>query len=329
MYLSHIELERIADTIFITAGDEQNAFSSKEQISVCSVNIRVGDIFWVMKKQRRVIDLSFSATFEVSPTRLWNKQHVLPNGYIDLKPGEIILARTHERIEMPKHLVGKINTRSSYARMGLSTACNCDLINPGYKGHVPLELVNSTNNIIRIRPFLPLCQVFLMRVDGEVVEDYASERFESKYNDDEGGPSVWWRDSLVKKVAKSINFAQVGEYSIKTLRETFNKIDDDGLQRFDRLLDSAHQSSAEAFIEQFKASEKRKEKFYKYRRGISKWGAPGSFFVSLVQFGQAFDSGEFCPSFAAYLVWAVFALSVIPFLYYALRAERKYYGDLP
>lgn len=329
MYLSHIELEKIADTIFTTTGDHQNAFSPHDQISVCSVDVRVGNIFWVMKKQRRVIDLSFSATFEVSPTRLWKKQIIEINGYIDLKPGEMILGRTHEKIEMPKHLVGKINTRSSYARMGLSTACNCDLINPGYKGHVPLELINCTNNVIRIRPYLPLCQVFIMNVDGQVDQEYGSERFESKYNNDEGGPSVWWRDSLVKKVAKNISFSQVGEYSIEEIRKTFDNIDDEGLLRFDQLLSRTQHSSAQAFLDEFKTSEQSKEKFYKIRRGFFKWSAPAFLIASLVQLEKVLTSAAFSPSLPTVLIWGTFLLSVMPFLYYVLKKERKYYGDLP
>lgn len=326
MYLSHTELEKIAQKVFLTSDTDENQFDLEKQVRVCSVDIRVGDIFWVMKRQRRVIDLSFSATFEISPTRLWKKHRIEKNGYIDLKPGEMILGRTHEKIEMPKDLVGKINTRSSYARIGLSTGCNCDLINPGYKGFVPLELVNCTNNVIRIRPYLPLCQVFLMQVAG-VIHDYGSERFESKYNDDDGGPSVWWRDSLVKKVARNITFAQVGEYSMEEIRKKFDFIDDEGLQRFDRLLDSNSTNSAEAFLEKFQKSEASKEKWYKIRRGISLWCFPAFFVTSMLQLGASFEKEVFSPTFSAYLMWGVATCSFIPFLIYRLRKERKYYAN--
>ncbi len=45
-----------------------------------------------------------------------------------------------EKITIPKELVGKINTRNSYAILGMSTALNWNLVNPGYTGHIPLEI---------------------------------------------------------------------------------------------------------------------------------------------------------------------------------------------
>lgn len=338
MYLSHKELEAISSNIFTTVDEDPSPFSPDDQIRVCSVDIRVSNGFWIMKKQRalfrkkrRVIDLSFTATFELSPTRLWERKTIQPNGYIDLKPGEMVLGRTHELIKMPKDIVGKINTRSSYARMGLSTACNCDLINPGYQGHVPLELVNNTNNVIRIRPFLPLCQVFLMKVDGEITDSYSSDKFASKYNFDEGGPSVWWRDSLVKKVQNNITFSQVGEFSVEKLRDKFEKIDDDGLQRFDKLLNKKQHSDAETFINDFTDSESTKQKFYKMRRSTSRWAFPALVVVSIVHLLNAIDTSKgisFTPNVTAYGLWTLALISFFPFIYYVFSKERKFYAEV-
>jgi deoxycytidine triphosphate deaminase len=328
MYLSHLELEKISEDVFVTPDGDSNPFDKEIQTRVCSVDIRVSDVFWVMKKQRRVIDLSFSATFEISPTRLWKKHNIANNGYIDVKPGEMILGRTHEVIKMPKNLVGKINTRSSYARLGLSTGCNCDLVNPGYVGHVPLELVNCTKNTIRIRPFLPLCQVFLINVDGEIHDDYASERYNSKYNNDDGGPSVWWRDSLVKKVAKNITFTEVGEYSLTEIRNKFDVIDDEGLQRFDKLLNDSNQCSSTSFLEKYQLSEQRKALLYKIRRSLSLWIAPAFTGLGIIQFRAAYDAeGKFTPDTIAIGIWSLVAITIPFFLYYVISKKRKYYGE--
>lgn len=334
MYLSHVELEKMAETIFCTPEGDAHPFDLDTQTRVCSVDIRVSNVFWVMKKNRKVIDLSFSATFEISPTRLWEKRVIANNGFIDLKPGEMILGRTHELIKMPSDKVGKINTRSSYARIGLSTGCNCDLVNPGYIGHVPLELVNCTKNTIRIRAYLPLCQVFLMKLDGQVDADYASEKYQSKYNNDEGGPSVWWRDSLVKKVQKNITFSQVGEFSVDALRDKFEKIDDEGLQRFDQLLDKKSHNDSESFISEFTASESSKEWWYKARRNTSIWAFPALSIISVTHFGNSFHENTttkeflFSPSITAFILWSLLVLSIPPFIWYVARKERKYYGDI-
>lgn len=258
MYLTNSELKKLRDQI-IECPNQAHSFEDEKQIKVCSYDIRVGNIFWRMKKQSHPINLGTKLIFEISPTRLWGKKpiEVEDGGCIKIKPGEMILGQTYERISIPKNLVGKITVRSSYARIGLWTACNCDLINPGYEGHVPLELINTSPNTILIYPYLPLCQIFIMKLDGKVDSSYNSKKYNSKYQDDHGGPSYWWRDELVDKISKNALNTQISDNAIKSLTEKFKKIDDKCLYRLEKFISNQHFPNSNVLLSSFSEKEKK------------------------------------------------------------------------
>lgn len=255
MYLGREHLLALADKLVPEVGNAEYPFE-RGQVRVCSIDIRVSNVFWVMKrKTRRPIDLGGQdLIFEISPRRHWERRVLSPSGYLDLKPGEMLLGRTHEKISMPKNLVGKINTRSSFARLGISTACNCDLINPGYVGHVPLEITNSTSSTIRVRPYLSLCQIFVLPIDGKELASYADVEFLSKYMDDDGGPSLWWRDELAQKVSRKIS--SISGEELKKLQDVFEGVDDDGLFRLELLLEKNSYGDAQSLLAAFSRRER-------------------------------------------------------------------------
>ncbi|MBD3653870.1 dCTP deaminase [Kangiella sp.] len=327
MYLSNIELKKVVEKVISDVENTEHKFEPDSQIKVCSIDIRVSNIFWVMTKQARAIDLSSRYIFEISPTRLWKRRVIEDSGYIKLKPGEMILGRTHEKISMPDKYVGKINTRSSYARLGLSTACNCDLINPGYSGHVPLELINSTPNVMYIRPYLPLCQVFIMPVYGEIDDSYNSEKYESKYIDDEGEPSVWWRDALVKKLSLNVFKNQLESKAINSLRKKFKEIDDNGLFRLEKFMDEQTFSDSTDLIEKFSRSEKNKYNWYKTRRNLSLWLCPALFVATLIQIQNKLLPEDASPDIITWSMLSSFIISVPFFLFYVFRKKVKYYCE--
>jgi len=72
----------------------------------------------------------------------------------ELHPNEFVLALTHERITIPNHLIGLVEGRSTYARVGLSMHQTAPWIQPGWSGHITLEIRNSGPLIISLQPLL-------------------------------------------------------------------------------------------------------------------------------------------------------------------------------
>lgn len=78
--------------------------------------------------------------------------------------------------------------------------CGNDFMNPGWRGHQPLQLVNMSGLPIRIAPLFPVAQLSFVRLtqlsDGVYKEG-------ERYMNDDGGPSKWWRDALVRNVVNA------------------------------------------------------------------------------------------------------------------------------
>src|SRR5205085_4347843 len=119
---------------------------------------------------------------------------------IVLKPSEMLLGRTYEIFTIPKDHAGKLEGRSSFARLGLAVHCSADFINPGYRGHMPLQLINFSRSSIRVFPLIPICQLILVRLSSTPTRVYGDRELSSKYMDDDGGPSYWWRDKRIKSL---------------------------------------------------------------------------------------------------------------------------------
>ena len=74
---------------------------------------------------------------------------------------DLFLAAASMKCLRAKLISGRIEAGVSLARLGLSVHCTGDFLNPGYRGHMPLQLINFSPNPIRIFPYLPICQLML------------------------------------------------------------------------------------------------------------------------------------------------------------------------
>ena len=322
MYLTNRELKKLRHNIIVDCPNSSHPFDDEKQIKVCSYDIRVGNIFWKMRKQRHPVNLGSKLIFEISPTRIWGKKPIIveDGGCIELKPGEMILGQTYEKISIPNHLVGKITVRSSYARLGLWTACNCDLINPGYVGHVPLELINTSPNKLLIYPYLPLCQIFIMELNGDIDSSYNSAKYNSKYQDDEGGPSYWWRDELVEKISTTCLTNIISDSTLHKLIGKFKNIDDKCLYRLEQFISNNKFNNSNELLQSFSSKEIKKERWHSTRRNLSLWAFPS---LLLVLLGAYFTSLKVNDAVLILLVIVIALL--IPFLYYSFTNKISYY----
>jgi dCTP deaminase len=82
-----------------------------------------------------------------------------------LKPGDFVLAMTHERIKIPSNLIGLVEGRSTYARVGLSMHQTAPWIQPGWSGPIVLEIRNSGPLTIELTPLIDRpCQLTFLRL---------------------------------------------------------------------------------------------------------------------------------------------------------------------
>ncbi len=103
-----------------------------------------------------------------------------------LHPGEFVLGSTYEVISLPDDVAGRLEGKSSLGRLGLLTHSTAGFIDPGFSGHVTLELSNVANLPIRLWPGMKVGQLCLFRLSSPAEHPYGSPVYGSRYQDQRG-----------------------------------------------------------------------------------------------------------------------------------------------
>lgn len=103
-----------------------------------------------------------------------------------LHPSEFVLGSTYERVSLPDDLAGRLEGKSSLGRLGLLTHSTAGFIDPGFTGHITLELSNMANLPITLWPGMKIGQLCLFRLTGPAEYPYGSSEVGSRYQDQRG-----------------------------------------------------------------------------------------------------------------------------------------------
>jgi dCTP deaminase len=118
-----------------------------------------------------------------------------------LHPGEFVLASTLERIQLPDDLVARLEGKSSLGRLGLLIHSTAGFIDPGWDGHVTLELSNVANLPITIYYGMTIGQLSFVQLSEPAETPYGSGELGSKYQGQRGPtPSRYWQNFDREKV---------------------------------------------------------------------------------------------------------------------------------
>ena len=112
-----------------------------------------------------------------------------------LHPGEFVLASTLEVITLNDEVAARIEGKSSLGRLGLLTHSTAGFIDPGFSGHVTLELSNVATLPIRLWPGMKIGQLCIFRLSSPAQHPYGSEVYGSRYQGQRGPtPSRSWQN---------------------------------------------------------------------------------------------------------------------------------------
>jgi dCTP deaminase len=150
-------------------------------VQPASIDLRLGDSFRVFHNHRvTAIDLR-----EV-PTNLTEEVKPASDEPFVIHPGEFCLGRTLEWVELPDDLVARVEGKSSLGRLGLIVHATAGFVDPGWHGHLTLELSNVTKFPILIYPGMKVVQINFMRMSSPVLKPYGSAGLHSKYQGESG-----------------------------------------------------------------------------------------------------------------------------------------------
>jgi deoxycytidine triphosphate deaminase len=323
MYLTDREIRARLSELAIET-DSSVAFNADDQIQPCSIDLHMSPVYWrprrpltglFWRRRNFTLDLTGSRLLEISPRRHWSQHTLVPGETVPLRPGQLILGRIYEKLTIPTDCAGQLEGRSSFARMGRTVHATGSFINPGWRGHMPLTLVNHGRFVLRLPPYLPVCQLMLVKLPQAPHRLYGSEELQSKYVNDDGGPSYWWRDKMMARLLEIMGRTAAGVEMQERLLERIGAPPDDVLERLERLVDSQAYTSfgnVDELLLIFAQREDRQRMLDRIFVGAAKAAFPIMLALSL---GSFFEKPV---GFLHYAVWLV-TLITLPITVAAFR----------
>lgn len=161
-------------------------------VQPASVDLRLGNSFRVFHNHRASnIDL------RNPPRNLTEQVTIEDDEPFLIHPGEFVLGRTLEWVELPDDVVARIEGKSSIGRLGLIVHATAGFVDPGWKGTLTLEITNLTRIPIKLWANLPIAQLSFMTLDRAAERPYGHPELGSHYHGQleatesryEGGPA--------------------------------------------------------------------------------------------------------------------------------------------
>ncbi len=150
-------------------------------IQPSSVDVRLDRFFRVFENHKySVIDPS------IEQSDLTREVAVEGNEEFILHPGEFVLASTYEVITLPDDIAGRLEGKSSLGRLGLLTHSTAGFIDPGFSGHITLELSNVANLPVKLFPGMKIGQLCLIKLSSPAENPYGSALYGSRYQGQRG-----------------------------------------------------------------------------------------------------------------------------------------------
>jgi dCTP deaminase len=152
-----------------------------EMIQPSSIDVRLDRMFRVFENHKYPhIDPSIE---QADLTRLIEPEGDDP---FILHPGEFVLGSTLEVVSLPDDLAGRLEGKSSLGRLGLLTHSTAGFIDPGFSGHITLELSNVATLPIKLFPGMKIGQLCLIRLSSPADHPYGSDKYGSRYQGQRG-----------------------------------------------------------------------------------------------------------------------------------------------
>ena len=153
----------------------------EKMVQPSSVDVRLDRFFRVFENHKyESIDPS------IEQSELTREIAVGSDDFFILHPGEFVLAPTYEVITLPDDIAGRLEGKSSLGRLGLLTHSTAGFIDPGFSGHITLELSNVANLPVKLFPGMKIGQLCLIKLSSPAEHPYGSALYGSRYQGQRG-----------------------------------------------------------------------------------------------------------------------------------------------
>jgi dCTP deaminase len=135
-----------------------------DAVGPASIDLRLGNEIRIFSPMPQVLPISATTDYRDQTYRL----ELTPAGYV-IKPGELVLGMTSERLTLPPDIAGWLGSRSRFARLGLMVHISAPFMQPGISNQQVLEILNVGPNYLKLVPGERICQFVFERCEGQAV----------------------------------------------------------------------------------------------------------------------------------------------------------------
>lgn len=192
-------------------------------VAHASLDVTLGSYFYRIEKladrtiynpfDKEEVERYFDGPYHATTHQQWCKQNgitpltniPLDHPVISLKPGERILAHTHEFFGIKPPGAYELKSRSSWGRNGIAVCFDAGWVDPGYINRLTLEIFNLNQRETILLPVGERIAQAIFHETGEVEGSYGEGRengFSGKYqqgNDLENIIKTWSPDMMLPK----------------------------------------------------------------------------------------------------------------------------------
>lgn len=111
---------------------------------------------------------------------------VEPDEPFVLHPGEFVLGATLELVTLPDDIAARLEGKSSLGRLGLLTHSTAGFIDPGFSGHITLELSNVATLPITLWPGMKIGQLCFFGLSSPAQSPYGTGDNLNRYQGQRG-----------------------------------------------------------------------------------------------------------------------------------------------
>ncbi len=177
--------------LVIQSKDPRHPFDMSAQVTEDAIDLQISNQGKIIASKVQKID-----TNKFDPEVSFEDVTIPESGF-RLRPGQVLYTNTLEVVSLPDNLAGRVSSRSTFARMGLSVHFTHPKLAVGHRQAIPLQLVNHNSVDLIIHAYSPLVQLQLEEVTGP------AEPYAGKYREeiDYAGPIITNRDQQVASVS--------------------------------------------------------------------------------------------------------------------------------
>lgn len=142
---------------------------NKNSVGPASYDLSLDKIIHIFKNKNYPLDIKEISNEPEKIYREITEPFDLSKSSYYLKPGELVLGITQEKITLAPNISGFLIGRSRFGRIGLMVYVSASFIQPGVSNKQVFEIYNASRHIIILSPYIKIAQIVFLKCSGSAV----------------------------------------------------------------------------------------------------------------------------------------------------------------